>query len=369
MSDDDLSIQGTLAETTVPDLFRSVIRSSETAIVTLEGIGRSDEIYFVDGRLIYAASSDPDLGLGETLLRHGEIDLRQYNEAMDAVVVARRIGAVLVELGHLEPDALIRAVELQASQIVLNALGFRNGSYELRFTSEFPHDILTLPLATERLMLDGVRRIEHWSLVSRGIGRPDRLLQHTAGADARVYSLDLAEEETYIYGLLSEAQTVADICVHSYLSNFVTCRTIWALIATNLIEDSVEGAADEKRAAAENEFELEAMVERYNSIYQTVFGLVFQRIGDHTYDFLDRVVLHLSPNVTPYLSGMSLVNEGRVDIDQLLNNIVASGSSDQAGVSQAVLNELLYGWTVEIRKEFGAEAEAQVRAMVAKMGK
>jgi hypothetical protein len=368
MSDDDLSIQGTLAETTVPDLFRSVIRSSETAIVTLEGIGRSDEIYFVDGRIIYAASSDPDLGLGETLLRHGDINLRQYNEALDAVVLARRVGAALCELGHLKPDELIRAVELQASQIVLNALGFRNGSYELRFTSEFPHDILTLPLATERLILDGVRRIDSWSLIARGIGRPDRLLQQLPNADARVYTLDLDDEETYVYGLLNEPQTVSDICAHSYLSNFVTCRTVWALIATNLVEDSLEGVASEKRAAAESEFELEGLVERYNSTYQSIFDLVFQKIGDHTYDFLDRVVLHLSPNVTPYLSGMSLVNEGRIDIDQLLNNIVASGTSDHAAVAKEVLNELLYGWTVEIRKEFGAETEAQVREMVARLG-
>ena len=39
---DSLSIQGTLAETTVPDLFRSLVRSGETGIVSLEAIGRGD---------------------------------------------------------------------------------------------------------------------------------------------------------------------------------------------------------------------------------------------------------------------------------------------------------------------------------------
>src|SRR5205085_1972387 len=43
---DDLSIQGTLAETTVPDLFRSLVMSGETGIVSLEAIGRNDTIYF-----------------------------------------------------------------------------------------------------------------------------------------------------------------------------------------------------------------------------------------------------------------------------------------------------------------------------------
>src|ERR1043166_903403 len=113
MSDDDLSIQGTLAETTVPDLFRSLGRSGETAVVSLDAIGRNDTIYFQEGKIIFAASTDPDMGPGAVLLRSGEIDLHQYTPAMDRIVVARRIGTTLVELGSLAPDQLIRAVEHQ----------------------------------------------------------------------------------------------------------------------------------------------------------------------------------------------------------------------------------------------------------------
>ena len=87
---EDLSIQGTLAETTVPDLFRSLVRSSETALLSLEAIGRNDVIYFQEGRIIFASSSDPDMGLGEILLRTGEVNLQQYSTAMDRTVMARR---------------------------------------------------------------------------------------------------------------------------------------------------------------------------------------------------------------------------------------------------------------------------------------
>src|SRR5437763_5830599 len=110
---DSLSIQGTLAETTVPDLFRSLVRSGETGIVSLEAIGRSDAIYFHEGRIIFASSSDLDMGLGEILLRSGELTLQQYNQAMDRLVVQRRIGALLCELGYLDADGLLRALERQ----------------------------------------------------------------------------------------------------------------------------------------------------------------------------------------------------------------------------------------------------------------
>lgn len=361
---DGLSIQGTLAETTVPDLFRSLLRSSETGIVSLEAIGRNDAIYFNEGKIIFASSSDPDMSLGEVLLRGGELTLHQYNHAMERLVVARRIGALLCELGYLQPDELLRAVERQASAIVLQAIRYRTGSYTIEFTGEFPPEIINLPLNTERLILDGVQSIEFWSLITRGLGRLDRLLQQVPDADTRTYSLELTDEESHVLSLFAEPATVEDTCSRSYLSNFVTCRTLWALLSVNLIAETESSTVNEQRAAAETEYELEGEVERYNRMYEAIFGLVFQRIGDHIYDFMDRVVARLSAETTPYLSGMNLVNEARIDFDQLLNNVIASGSRDYPAVIHSILNELLYGWIHEIKTEFGPEMEAEVVRLV-----
>ncbi|HEX9161322.1 MAG TPA: DUF4388 domain-containing protein [Thermoanaerobaculia bacterium] len=357
---DDLSIQGTLAETTVPDLFRSIIRSGETAILSLDAIGRNDLIYFNEGRIIYASSTDPDVGLAETLLRTGELNLQQYDSIMERLVVNRRIGGLLIELGYLKPEELSRAIERQSSAIVVNALRYRSGSYTIEFTSSFPDEIITLQLTTERLVLDGVRSIEYWSLIMRGIGKLDRLLEQVPGADTRAYQLELNDEESHVLSLLSEPQTVERLCARSYLTNFSTCRTLWGLLAVNLVQDAIGADLAEKRVAEASEYELEDLVERYNTAFQKIFSIVFQKIGDHVYDFMDRVVLQLSPDTLPYLSGMNFVNEGRIDVDQLLNNLVASGSANQTQVIQNILDELMYGWIFEVRAEFGAPLEAEV---------
>jgi hypothetical protein len=195
----------------------------------------------------------------------------------------------------------------------------------------------------------------------------DRLLQQVPGADMRTYSMELTDEESHVLSLLTEPGTVEDLCSRSYLSNFVTCRTLWALLSVNLIAETQSTTVNEQRAAEETEYELEGTVERYNRMYETIFGLVFQKIGDHIYDFMDRVVVHLSSETTPYLSGLTLVNEARIDFDQLLNNVIASGSRDYATVVHRILNELLYGWIFEIKSEFGGEMEAEVLKMAEKL--
>lgn len=360
---DDLSIQGTLAETTVPDLFRSIVRSSETAIVSLDAIGRSDTIYFQEGRIVSAASTDIDVGLAETLLRSGELDIQQYNQAMDRMVHARRMGTLLVELGYLKPEDLTRAIERQASAIVLHAMRYRAGGYTIEFTSEFPEGIIALPLPTDRLILDGVRAIEYWSLITRGVGRLDRVLETAPDVDTRTFQLELTDDETHVISLLSDPQSVEQLCSRSYLTDFQTFRTIWGLLAVNLVQDAEVAAVDEKRAAVETEYELEGLVETYNGVFQDIFKLIFQKIGDHIYDFTDRVVTHVSPEILPYLSGMTFVNEGRVDFDQLLNNLYASGSRDHGMVVRNVLKELLFGWIYEVRSEFGGELDAEVNRL------
>ena len=358
-----LSIQGTLAETTVPDLFRTIVRSSETAVLLLQMIGRNDTIFWVDGKIVAATSSDPDMGLAETLLRTGELDLHQYEHAMEKLLVPRRIAALLCELGYLQADELSRALEKQANQIVLNAMAYRTGSYTIEFTTEFPEGTIHLQLATDRLILDGVRRIDLWSLITRGVGRLDRMLRPVEGADPRAFQLELTDEETMVLNLLAEPQTVEQICAHSYLSNYLTLRTIWALLAVNLIEDAETAAVDDRRAAIENEYEMEALVERYNGVFQQIFTAVFQKIGDHIYDFTDRVVLRLSPERLPFLAGMSFVNEGRIDFDQLLNNLHASGSTDRGAVVTGVLDELLFGWVAEVRAEFPGPLDQEVTGL------
>ena len=361
---DGLSIQGTLSETTVPSLFRTMIRSGETGALSVAAAHRHDSIYFSRGKVVSATTTDADLGLAEVLLRSGDLDIRQYQLAHDRVVPSRRIGSVLLELGFLGTEGLLNSEESRVSNIVMDVLSYRSGDYTIDFADEFPQEVVALSIDTERLVLSGVQRINHWSLIRRGIGRMTRLLRQSTGADARIYGLELQEEESHIYSLVAEPQKVQSICDRSYLSNFKTCRTLLALMTVNLIDEGETSDVDDQRASAQSELEIESLVERYNVAFQTLFAIVFQEVGDHTWDFMDRVVRHVSPETMPYLSGISMTNEGRIDFDQLFNNLISSGTLDHADVVNSILNEILVGWIVETRDEFGERLEAAVAQVV-----
>lgn len=362
---EELTIQGSLSETTVPDLFRTVIRSRETAVVSIACESRQDSYYFLDGRLSFASSSSRDLGLADVLLTAGEISLSQYELANSKAGVARRIDEVLVETGAVAREDLPRAFELQITRIVNDAISLGSGEYTIEFISAFPSELPVVALESDKLVLAAIGAVDRWSIVERGIGSVERMIRQVPGADARVFALELSEGESHVFGLLSEPLSVATACERSYLPNFVVCRTIWALLVAGMVDDVREvtdDAGSERRELIATEYELEGEVERYNTIFQNFFGAVFQRIGDYAYDFVDRVVTRVSPQNAQYLAGMSLVNEGRLDVDQLLTNLGPVNAHDKRQIVQDLMNEMLFGWVLELRTEFGDSFDAAIAA-------
>ncbi|MFA6956591.1 MAG: DUF4388 domain-containing protein [Thermoanaerobaculia bacterium] len=362
---EELTIQGSLSETTVPDLFRTVIRSRETAVVSIACESRQDSYYFLDGRLAFASSNSRDLGLADVLLTAGEISLAQYEVAISKAGVARRIEEVLVETGAVAREDMPRALEMQITRIVNDAISLGSGDYSIEFLASFPSELTAVSIESDKLILAAIGAVDRWSVVERGIGSTERVIRQLPGADARAFALELSEGEAQVFGLLSEPLSIATACERSYLPNFVVCRTIWALLVAGMVEDvreTSDEAGHERREMIATEYELEGEVERYNTVFQDFFGVVFQRIGDYAYDFVDRVVTRVSPRNMQYLTGISMVNEGRLDIDQLLTNLGPANAHDKRQIVQDLMNEMLYGWVLELRTEFGDQLDAAIAA-------
>lgn len=369
---EDLTIQGSLSETTVPDLFRTIIRSRENAVVSVAGDFRQDSFYFRDGHLAFASSTSTDLGLADVLLVAGELNLDQYHSVTERAGTSRRMTDVILELGMMHREDLSRAIEHQIMRIVNDAITLASGEYTIEFLTVFPSEVTAVTIESDRMILSAIGHVDRWSVVERGIGSVDRVVRQVGGADAKAFALDLSEAESHVFGIAAEPLTVATICERSYLPNFVVCRTVWALLVTGLLEDvreSTEGDGDQRREIIATEYELEGEVERYNTVFQELFAAVFQRIGDYSFDFVDRVVSRLSPQNVALLSGMSMVNEGRIDVDQLLTNLAASSPVAKRQTVQDLMNELLYGWVQEIRTEFGDQLDGAVTAAQGKIRK
>src|SRR3990172_13387892 len=156
--DEGLTLHGSIEETSVPDLLKSVLGSGETGVLTFRKGDLTKSVHLHMGRVVYARSSDPDERLGEDLLLRGKITVRQYLEASKLIAPGRRLGTILVELEALEAEDLLPAIENHVKEILLDVFGWTTGDYEFVMKEAGAEDVVTLNVSIEGLILEGIRR-------------------------------------------------------------------------------------------------------------------------------------------------------------------------------------------------------------------
>jgi hypothetical protein len=363
---EELTIRGEIETSSVPELLRSLLGSGETGILTLRRGDATKSIFIHQGRVVYAASNNADERLGESLVIRGKITARQFLEASKMIRPGRRLGGILVEMEALDPEDLMPSVEQQVHDILMELFDWTHGEYELVIKDMDPDQVLSLQISTENLILEGIRRSRSFSQVIRGIGDIDAVLVPTGTTEVR-HKLDLTTEEQEVLSHVNGLATVEQICDVSYLSNFETCRILWALKVLGVIRRS--GAEDVAAVGSnaleqQRELDLEAIVEKFNQMFGRIYHFLRGRLGDGVDAFMETCMEEVSRQYGALFDGVDLKTYGRADYEQMLANVADLPPEQRKSLMVAALNELVFVIQLAVRTRRGAQEEAVISGII-----
>jgi hypothetical protein len=363
---EELTIRGEIETSSVPELLRSLLGSGETGILTLRRGDATKSIFIQQGRVVYAASNNADERLGESLVIRGKITARQFLEASKMIRPGRRLGGILVEMEALDSEDLMPSVEQQVHDILMELFDWTHGEYELVIKDMDPDQVLSLHISTENLILEGIRRSRSFSQVIRGIGDIDAVLGPSGTTDV-LYKLDLTAEEQEILSHVNGRATVEQICDVSYLSNFETCRILWALKVLGVIRRS--GAEDVAAVGTnaleqQRELDLEAIVEKFNQMFGRIYHFLRGRLGDGVDGFMETCMEEVSRQYGALFDGVDLKTYGRADYEQMLANVADLPPEQRKSLMVAALNELVFVIQLGVRTRRGAQEEAVISGII-----
>jgi hypothetical protein len=367
LDDEGLTLHGNIEDTSVPELLKSVLGSGETGVLTFRKADVTKSVHLHMGRVVYARSSNPDERLGEDLLLRGKISVRQYLEASRLIAPGRRLGTILVELGALEPEDLLAAIEHHVKEILLDVFTWSTGEYELVMTEPGKDDVVALNLPTEGLILEGMRRTRSWSRILRGIGGDIDSAPMPTGNQEALLRIELSEEEQELLGHVNGRATIEQICQISYLSNLETCRVLWALIVLGVVRRGQPGEAAESQevvARHEQELDLESIVERFNQMQSRIYSFLQGRVGDQVDAFMDEALARIAGQYELLFYGVDLKQYGRADYDQLLANVADLPPDERRRLMLAGLNELVTSIQLGVRERLGTQEIAVVSGII-----
>jgi hypothetical protein len=369
---EELTIKGDLDTSSVPELLRSLLASRETGVLTFRRDAVVKTVYIRDGRVVYVTSNDPDERLGESLLVRGKITARQYLQASNMIRPERRLGAILVEMEAVDPEELVPAVEQHVRDILMDLICWNRGDYELVMKDVDLRDVelanvVTLNLSTENLILEGIRRCRSWSQVLRGIGGDIEVVPVPTGVTEVLYKLDLSTEEQEVLAQVNGRSSVEQICQVSYLSDFETCRTLWALLVLGVVRREKAGDARSVRESAREgdvQLDLEDIVERFNQMFGRIYSFLEGRLHGGVDEFMDAALEQVSRQYGKLFDGVDLRAYGRADFEQMLANVADLPAEQRKSLMVSGLNELVFVIQLAVRTRYGAQEAAVISGII-----
>jgi uncharacterized protein YggL (DUF469 family) len=261
---------------------------------------------------------------------------------------------------------LIPSVEQQARDILMELFQWTRGEYEFVIKAMDPANVLSLNMSTENMILEGIRRTRAWSRVFRGINSLESI-PYPVGNNEVLYRLELTDEEQDVLSHVNGRATMEQICQLSYLSNFETCRILWALQLIGVIRAgkvTEQAALEAEQGERDREADLEEIVEKFNQMFTRIYSFLKGRLGDDVDEFMDEVHEEVSRQYGTLFVGVDLKNYGRADFEQLLANIADLPAVQRKKLIVAGLNELVFVIQLSVRTRYGVQEETVVSGII-----
>jgi hypothetical protein len=225
-----------ISKVLVSEEVRQIRRESWTGVLALAQGDVAKGLYFLDGEIVFAASTVEEDRLGANLFRIGRITEAQFRAAMTAVQTpGRRLGQALIEAGVLRPNELAAAVTGQAERIVLSVLRWTSGRLQRRAMERpLPADLI-LELKTSRLLLLGARLFPDPGRLEPALGGPGTRLRRVAIRPFSYDQLPPSPPERAVLALSARETTLGDALRLPHPRSEMLLA-VYGLVASGMVE-------------------------------------------------------------------------------------------------------------------------------------
>lgn len=232
-------LHGRLEDVHFSEILLTISQRKETGVLHVTRYRIEKDIYFQDGRIVFAKSNDPDERLGELVLKSGKVSYRHIDESSRKVVPGLRLGTILVQEGYLKASDLYLGVVQQVEEIVYSLFDWSEGTFAFR-SGELPtKEVITLSISTPDIILKGISRVWRWSWVRDWVGPLNTVYVRKEDWESIAKKMSITPQIEAMVHLLEQPRLLEEILDKSEMSNFETCKLLWALLIIGLIQPAM----------------------------------------------------------------------------------------------------------------------------------
>lgn len=253
-----MALEGSLKDFGLADIFQLIYLQKKTGILTMKNASSEAKVLFEKGLVVKAETSNLE-GLnkiGQILARSNKITEDQLNEALSKQNKSKdKIGETLIKMGAIQKEDLVKALGIHVREAVLNLFKWKEGRYSFEPAEISIERDYWLPVNTEFLIMEGVRRIDEWPFIEKKIPNLEIIFEKNQEIPENIRvvkpeedtitnmvtenemdkGIQITQEEKNLYDLVDGQQNVRQLIEISNMGEFETCKTLSNLLTAGLI--------------------------------------------------------------------------------------------------------------------------------------
>lgn len=224
-----------LAETPLPEALRQIgaLRTAGVLEARVDDIVKRAALR--DGYIVHAASSAPEDWLGSFLLSRGRISEAEHSAIGERSRFSKKVGALLVERGLLEPPEVLEAIRQHTEAIVWSLFSWSRGRIQFRAASlESLGGRVLIQMPLPRVIVEGSRRIPDPRPLLHRLGGREAVLEPSFRTEDLI-SAGLEPDERKVLEQVDGRRTLVELCTIGPLPPPETARLLFGFRVLDLI--------------------------------------------------------------------------------------------------------------------------------------
>ncbi len=335
-----MGFTGNLKTVPFPDILQLISTGKKTGRLKITRQQQSKEIFFKNGNIIFATSSNiQDDLLGNLLLKKGKVSKYDLDKAINMQETSgKKIGMILQELNVLKPDEVEECLKIQIEEVIFSLFSWDSGEFGFQDNIFPPENQFITELDTINVIMEGTRRIDEWVELKKILPGEDKALKIASFPKVKGDEIVLTLDEFQVLNLINGEKALPEILQTSVLGEFITSKAVHKLMSKGLVE-AVEIKGAPRSSKKEEESLLGLIAKAYSGAFQVTDRAIQKKLGAGKYKILNHGY-SIQKSFYPIL-GSFVRDRGHIDPENFIQQALKLPKELRLWKLLAALNSLL----------------------------
>lgn len=233
-----MALQGNLRDFPFAQLLNLVNLARKTGMLEIIQKGETAHVYFRDGRLACALTTNEDSSLSAVLYQNQRISPNLYRaiKSKGGAIWDKELGLQLINAGFVSRETILNSLQQHNVAIVRRLFTWQEGVFRFIPNEPPPEDKIALNMELENLIMEGSRHIQEMELLNDELPNLDVSLKFSDRPENNLRKVNLTVEEWKVVSFVNPKNSIRQIAQATTMDELQIRRVVYGLLQAGLVE-------------------------------------------------------------------------------------------------------------------------------------